>query len=513
MLRRGLAMIGLFATAAQSFTGDVTTYSSDFHGGNCGFQQLFGNFHSAAQIYFAALNAKQWNFNMECGRCAQVTCTSNECAGGSPITVMITDQCPECLHGALDLSNQGFEKLTGGRTTGRFKIEWAFVDCPSDFVQGPVEYDIKDGSNPNWIAFQPRNFARPVAKVEMKTIASPDWITLKDPTVKNIGFYFIAEPTRSKFDLSYVEIRTTSTTGDVILDTFKDVKTFGTLTGSSQFESNPPPPASSSPSPPTLSPSSSPPPATSSPTSPLPRESPMPPSTPSTSPPLSSSSPSSPSPAPSSASTTAPPSPNSSSSSSSPSPGTTTVAPSGTQRCSGASYELKQGLGGYALQIYITDAPQVWSISAKVSRTLSIFKPWNSFASLDADGQTIQFKPDPSHHSFKGPNHIGVLGNSTDVVYVSGVTYLASGQPACTIYPIHAVSAPESFAATESETSVSAGAVVGVTLATAALVGAVFLVWRVRRNAVGTPHHLRPNNYGGLITPIDFALSTPVAVL
>ena len=70
--------------------------------------------------------------------------------------MMVTDSCPECHVGDLDLSYGAWDKITGGAGHSRFKAEWKFVDCPADFLMDKsLNFYIKPGSSRWWFAVMP----------------------------------------------------------------------------------------------------------------------------------------------------------------------------------------------------------------------------------------------------------------------------------------------------------------------------------------------------------------------
>ncbi|RHY50305.1 hypothetical protein DYB30_000622 [Aphanomyces astaci] len=418
-LHSAVALLAVGLAPTDGFSGDATAYSDKWQGGNCGFSSVGGD----GQSYFAALNAPQWGNKMQCGRCARVACVSPACASRPAIIVAITDQCPECKTGDLDLSIQSFKALTG-HDPARYKIDWQFVECPVEFVKGSLEFDVKEGSNAFWWALQPRNFAQPIRSVELKA-QGRDWVTLVDPTTNGIDAFFFLDQDKGGLPGGPCQIRTTSTSGELTATTT------------------------------------------------------LPPITPS-----------------------------------SPRPSPSSGYGGGLPHCnpSTVSYELKQGQGGFALQVYITEASNndSWTVDATASAVTTsyitgIYEPWN--CEWSRTNATLHLKPVSSRRSFGGPNHVGVLGNTTDVVVLTSITF-STPSGACSIPSVVGTS-PIGFAAAElSEEGPSAGAIVGVSAATIGLVAAVVMVIRVRRQAkANTP------GFGGMLTPIDFAVSTPVAVL
>ncbi|ETW00629.1 hypothetical protein H310_07199 [Aphanomyces invadans] len=493
VMRRWLNFVTLLALGApsESFSGDVTAYSDKWEGGNCGFNTIAGD----GRTFFAALNAPQWGDKMECGRCVRVRCTSATCIGRPAITVLITDQCPECKVGDLDLSIQSFKALTG-RDPARYKIEWDFVECPVEFVNGGVEFDVKDGSNAYWWALQPRNFAQAIRSVELKA-QGRDWTMLANPSSNNIDSFYFLKKDSEGLPLGPCQIRTTSTMGEALVESFDHLPTSGTLYGASQFS------------------------RVSAPLATLPPESPNPtsnqlpksPNLPSTNVPSSKDSPAnSPSTPLSTIATTLPPK-------------ETPLAPATTAKATGlplcnpstASYELKQGDGGFALQVYITEGPPskkaTWVVDVTASTDTAgyitgISDPWN--CDWSRTDMTLHLTPLPTRPSFEGPNHVGVIGTATNTVALASITLTTKGEAPCSIPPVVGTN-PIGFAASEKATEgPSAGAILGIAAACVGLVAAVIMVIRVRHQSRANPN---TPGFGGMLTPIDFAVTTPVAVL
>jgi expansin (peptidoglycan-binding protein) len=89
--------------------------------------------------------------------------------------VMVTDQCPECEPGHLDLSQDAFAKL-GDLSAGIIPISYEAVADPP--LPGPLAIRVKEGSSIWWTAFLVINHGNPLASVELKR---PDgsWLALE----------------------------------------------------------------------------------------------------------------------------------------------------------------------------------------------------------------------------------------------------------------------------------------------------------------------------------------------
>ncbi|EGZ14552.1 hypothetical protein PHYSODRAFT_507213 [Phytophthora sojae] len=174
---------------------------------------------------YAALNAEQWEETMNCGRCAQVTCTDASCAGQASEIVYIMDQCPGCAYGDLDLSPDVFESITGQSYT-KLSIEWQFVDCP---ISNNVQYCLKTGSSEFWVAVQPANFVSGVQSLS---------INGQETSVIDSAYYFLIDGSgESVADLSSVSISLTGVNGEVLEETLS-LSADECTNGNSQFSSS-----------------------------------------------------------------------------------------------------------------------------------------------------------------------------------------------------------------------------------------------------------------------------------
>ena len=149
------------------YSGDATAYGMPDGGGNC----LFPKEEYYNDMMLAAINHEQYVDDLGCGLCAVVVSTSNDF---QPIRVRILDQCPECAHGSLDLSDKAFKALTN-MNPSRVKITWALIPCDVEIADYPplvtnpnIKFQFKTGSSQWWFQVQIFNTRYPVAAVEMK---------------------------------------------------------------------------------------------------------------------------------------------------------------------------------------------------------------------------------------------------------------------------------------------------------------------------------------------------------
>ncbi len=135
----------------EEHTGEATYYAAD-GSGNCSFEA------SPDDLMVAAMNEADYDGSAVCGQCVAV-----DGPAGS-VTVRITDRCPGCAAGDLDLSREAFARVAA-LSAGRVPITWRAVPCD---VSGPLRYRWKDGSNPFWVAVQIRNHRHGIARVEAR---------------------------------------------------------------------------------------------------------------------------------------------------------------------------------------------------------------------------------------------------------------------------------------------------------------------------------------------------------
>ena len=150
------------------YSGDATAYGMPDGGGNC----LFPKEEYYNDMMLAAINHEQYVDDLGCGLCAVVVSTSNDF---QPIRVRILDQCPECAHGSLDLSDKAFKALTN-MNPSRVKITWALIPCDVEIAGYPalvekgskIKFHFKSGSSQWWFQVQIFNTKYPVASVEVE---------------------------------------------------------------------------------------------------------------------------------------------------------------------------------------------------------------------------------------------------------------------------------------------------------------------------------------------------------
>lgn len=192
-------------------SGEGTFYGAT-GGGHCSFDASPGN------LMVAAMNHTDYANSALCGAYAKVT------GPKGTVTVRITDECPECKPGDIDLSEQAFP-LIADPVAGRVPITWQLV--PGD-VQGPVQYRYKEGSTRWWTAIQVLNHRLPITKLEILPSGASSWITVPRETYN----YFV-HPT--EIAAGPLQVRITAMGGATLQDTLPEPQEKLVVNGAAQF--------------------------------------------------------------------------------------------------------------------------------------------------------------------------------------------------------------------------------------------------------------------------------------
>ncbi|EFC84212.1 Rare lipoprotein A [Parafrankia sp. EUN1f] len=123
-----------------------------------------------------AMNEADYETARACGAYIQVT------GPGGSVVVKVTDRCPECAPGQLDLSEQAFARIAGG-VPGQVDVTWRLAS-PSGL--GAVQYKVKEGSSAYWLALQVRQHRNLVTSLEVRVNGT--WTPLR----REMWNYFIA---------------------------------------------------------------------------------------------------------------------------------------------------------------------------------------------------------------------------------------------------------------------------------------------------------------------------------
>lgn len=140
------------ACAAVASSGQATYYAAD-GGGNCSFDQV-------ANPMVVALGNAEYAAGAACGGYLDVQ------GPKGTVRVKVTDRCPECAPGHLDLSRQAFAKI-GDPVAGIIKVTYSKVVNPP--VPGPMTVRVKEGSSRYWLALRLDNTGNPLSTVEIQS--------------------------------------------------------------------------------------------------------------------------------------------------------------------------------------------------------------------------------------------------------------------------------------------------------------------------------------------------------
>ncbi|KAI1088900.1 barwin-like endoglucanase [Rostrohypoxylon terebratum] len=116
-LRATLLAVGLAATQVLAFSGDMTYYTPGL--GACGKTNTQAD-HIVAVSPAQYGNDANPNKAKVCGRKIKIS------YGGKSATATVTDKCPECLSGSIDVSPSVFKELAP-LAKGRVKVTWNYV--------------------------------------------------------------------------------------------------------------------------------------------------------------------------------------------------------------------------------------------------------------------------------------------------------------------------------------------------------------------------------------------------
>ena len=204
------------APASNPIHQGVATYYDATGDGAC----MLGA--SPNDLMVSAMNEVEYNHAWYCGAYVHVAGPKGE------VTVRITDLCPGCQAGHLDLSQQAFAKIAD-LPQGRVNITWQLISPP---LAGPIAYHFKDGSNQWWTAVQIRNHRNPVVRLEYQE-AGGKWINVPRTDYN----YFVQ--TGPGMGVGPYSFRVTDAYGNVLVDSGIPLVVNGTVSGAGQFPPGP----------------------------------------------------------------------------------------------------------------------------------------------------------------------------------------------------------------------------------------------------------------------------------
>lgn len=134
--------------------GTATNYTLTSGGGNCSYPS------PPANGMFAAVSPAEYAGGAACGKYVDVT------GPHGTVPVEVTDQCPECAPGHIDLSQGAFARIAP-LPEGQVNVTYQPVANPP--LTAPVAIRVKEGSSPYWLALLPMNTGNPLASVQVQT--------------------------------------------------------------------------------------------------------------------------------------------------------------------------------------------------------------------------------------------------------------------------------------------------------------------------------------------------------
>lgn len=115
---------------------------------------------------YAAINKRDWMSSASCGACLMVRGDSDS------VMVRVTDRCPGCKRGGIDLSPAAFKRLAPlGR--GRTAVSWRFAACP----ESSLSIARTRSSSVHWSSVQVWGLPWPTDSILVRTDTS--WIPFR----------------------------------------------------------------------------------------------------------------------------------------------------------------------------------------------------------------------------------------------------------------------------------------------------------------------------------------------
>jgi len=132
----------------------MATHYDSVDGGNCSLPA------APADHLDTALSEVEYGTADACGGYLDVT------GPNGSVRVLITNRCPECQVGHLDLSKTAFARI-GRLEAGEIDVTYSLVRNPP--LDRPMAMRVKTGSSRWWMQIQPLDHGNPIASFELKT--------------------------------------------------------------------------------------------------------------------------------------------------------------------------------------------------------------------------------------------------------------------------------------------------------------------------------------------------------
>ncbi|HEY8547427.1 MAG TPA: expansin EXLX1 family cellulose-binding protein, partial [Acidimicrobiales bacterium] len=157
----GLVALPAAPGGAEIVPGEgMATHYDSVDGGNCSFPG------PPADHLDVALSEVEYGMADGCGAYLDVT------GPNGTVRVKVTNRCPECQVGHLDLSRTAFARIAP-LSAGQVDVSYSIVRNPP---VDPLTMRVKQGSSRWWLQIQVDNHGNPLAGVELQT--SSGWRSL-----------------------------------------------------------------------------------------------------------------------------------------------------------------------------------------------------------------------------------------------------------------------------------------------------------------------------------------------
>jgi expansin (peptidoglycan-binding protein) len=162
-----------------SYQGDATAYGGSQIGRSCGFTNAGMNI--SKYPYEVAINSHQYNNSLSCGSCINIQYNNKN------LDVIVTDICPECAFGDLDLFQASYQKLISNNPS-REKIQWDFINCPNTIISDNIQLVINE-INYYCVSIQPINIKCKIYQIFI--LQNDIWVLMERDDSKMMGLFFI----------------------------------------------------------------------------------------------------------------------------------------------------------------------------------------------------------------------------------------------------------------------------------------------------------------------------------
>ncbi|QCE03082.1 swollenin [Vigna unguiculata] len=173
---------GEWNVGAATWYGEAEGAGSD--GGACGYGESVEKPPLSKMI--SAGGSSLFSGGRGCGACYQVKCTKYPACSGNPVSVMISDECPDCHLASVhfDLSGTALGSMASPgkannlRNVGQLQILYKRVACS---FGNSIAFTIDEGANPYYFAaeIEYENGDGDLVEVQVKQANSDTWLPMR----------------------------------------------------------------------------------------------------------------------------------------------------------------------------------------------------------------------------------------------------------------------------------------------------------------------------------------------